>query len=164
MDALFTMVITMTLTAYTDCDPGMRCDGIMASGITTFDGAAACGPTWPFDTVFFVPSLLRSFTCLDRGSAIDDNHLDLWMADRNRALEFGVQEAMVIFTAGGAEHERGRTDTLEGNNAGVPAHTTTNLTHEHRNDYDTPPNDHSKFRGREPDGSLPPALLRGSRL
>lgn len=89
-------MITVTLTAYTDCDPGMRCDGIMASGITTFDGAAACGPAWPFGTVLYIPSMRRRFVCLDRGSAIGDAHLDLWMRDRQAALEFGVQRAAVI--------------------------------------------------------------------
>ncbi len=88
-------VITMTITAYTDCDPGMRCDGIMASGIKTFDGAAACGPAWPFWTVLFVPALPKSLVCLDRGSAITDHHLDIWMKDRHQALAFGVRQATV---------------------------------------------------------------------
>ncbi len=90
------LVITMTLTAYTDCDPGMRCDGIMASGITVFDGAAACPPAWPFGVVFYIPSLKRWGMCADRGSAIGDGRLDLWMSDRNQALWFGRQELAVV--------------------------------------------------------------------
>ncbi len=54
-------VITMTVTAYTDCDPGMRCDGITASGLLTQDGVVACGPAFDFGTVFIVPTLGRSF-------------------------------------------------------------------------------------------------------
>lgn len=52
-------VLAMTLTAYTDADSGMNGLGIMTSGLSTFDGACACGPLWPFGAVFFVPSLQR---------------------------------------------------------------------------------------------------------
>lgn len=94
------LVITMTLTAYTDCDPGMRCDGIMASGLQTFDGVAACGPAFAFGTVFVVPGLNRRFVCLDRGGAIGDGNLDIWMADRGVALEFGRRKSVAwVFAA-----------------------------------------------------------------
>jgi len=53
-----TAAITMTITAYTDCDLGMwPCDGITASGIPTRPGVCACGPSYPFGTVFCVPAL-----------------------------------------------------------------------------------------------------------
>ena len=90
------LAITMTLTAYTDCDPGMRCDGIMTFGVNTFDGAVACGPAFDFGTVFVVPSLGRRFVCWDRGNAIGDRNLDIWMGDRRVALEFGVVQAEVV--------------------------------------------------------------------
>jgi len=90
------LAITMTLTAYTDGDPGMRGDGVMASGLNTFDGAAACGPAFDFGTVFVVPVLGRRFVCWDRGSAIGYRNLDIWMYDRSAALEFGVFQAEVV--------------------------------------------------------------------
>lgn len=55
------MVVTMTLTAYTDCDVGMRCDGLAASGLQTFHGACACGYGHGFFTLFYVPGLERWF-------------------------------------------------------------------------------------------------------
>ena len=58
---MVTTVITMTVTAYTDCDPGMRCDGVTASGALTRDGIVACGLAFPFGTAFFVPALGRVF-------------------------------------------------------------------------------------------------------
>jgi 3D (Asp-Asp-Asp) domain-containing protein len=54
-----TTVISMTVTAYTSHDDGMRGDGITASGIRVFDGACACGPSFPFWTAFAVPELGR---------------------------------------------------------------------------------------------------------
>jgi len=56
-----TTVITMTVTGYTSCDDGMRCDGISASGVAVFDGACACGESFPFWTAFAVPALGRVF-------------------------------------------------------------------------------------------------------
>jgi len=56
-----TTVITMTVTGYTDFDPGMRGDGITKSGMLTFEGACACGPSFPFWTAFAVPALSRVF-------------------------------------------------------------------------------------------------------
>ena len=92
--------LIMVLTAYTNCDPGMRCDGVMASGVQTFDGAVACGSAFEFGTRFCVPALGRCFICQDRGSAIGDNRLDIWMADRSQALEFGRQELEAILPWG----------------------------------------------------------------
>jgi rare lipoprotein A len=85
------LVLTMTLTAYTDCDPGMRCDGITKSGLETREGFCACGELYEFGTFFIVPDLGRSFVCFDRGSSVGDRSLDIWMANREEALAFGVQ-------------------------------------------------------------------------
>jgi len=86
----------MILTGYSDCDPGMRCDGIMASGLQTFDGAAACGPAFDFGTRFYIPSLRKRVICLDRGNLIFNGNLDIWHADRKEALQFGVKEVEVL--------------------------------------------------------------------
>jgi len=89
-------VIVLVLTSYTDCDYGMRCDGITTSGEQTYDGVAACGPEYEFGTVFVVPVLGLEVTCLDRGGSIGNGNLDIWMQERGDALEFGVQRATVI--------------------------------------------------------------------
>ena len=94
------IVLTMILTAYTNCDPGMRCDGAMASGLQTFDSVVACGTAFEFGTVFCVPMLGRCFICQDRGSVIGDNRLDIWMAGRAEALEFGRQELQAVLPWG----------------------------------------------------------------
>jgi rare lipoprotein A len=89
------MVLTMTVTAFTSCDPGMRCDGITASGLQVQDGFCACGPGYEFGALFCVPDLGRCFVCFDRGRLVGDGNLDIWMANRQEALEFGVQHYRV---------------------------------------------------------------------
>jgi len=89
-------VIVLVLTAYTSHDTGMRGDGVTASGEHASNGVAACGPEYEFGTVFVAPALGLEVTCLDRGSAISDGNLDIWMQERGDALEFGVQRATVI--------------------------------------------------------------------
>ena len=76
-----TMVISMTVTAYTSHDAGMRGDGITASGLPAQDGFCAlvlygpvlgravqdkckakyraCGPAFEFGTLFAIPALRR---------------------------------------------------------------------------------------------------------
>ena len=90
------VITSMIVTAFTAHDEGMRCDGIMASGATVFNGAAACPPAWPFGVVFYLPELKRWGICSDRGSAITAGRLDLWMRSRAAALEFGRRELVVV--------------------------------------------------------------------
>ena len=54
-------VISMTVTAYTSHDAGMRGDGITTSGLQARDGFCACGPGFEFGTLFAVPALGRFF-------------------------------------------------------------------------------------------------------
>jgi hypothetical protein len=56
-----TMVISMTVTAYTSHDAGMRGDGITTSGLPAQDGFCACGPAFEFGTLFAIPALGRFF-------------------------------------------------------------------------------------------------------
>ena len=55
------VVITMTVTAYTSYDGGMRGDGITTSGLLAQDGFCACGPSYEFGTAFAVFALGRVF-------------------------------------------------------------------------------------------------------
>ena len=54
-------VISMTVTAYTSHDAGMRGDGITTSGLLAQDGFCACGYGYEFGTLFAVPALGRFF-------------------------------------------------------------------------------------------------------
>jgi len=67
-----TTVISMTVTAYTSHDAGMRGDGITTSGLPAQDGFCAlvlygkakyraCGPAFEFGTLFAIPALRRFF-------------------------------------------------------------------------------------------------------
>jgi 3D (Asp-Asp-Asp) domain-containing protein len=103
-----TVVITMTLTAYTDADVGMRGDGVMTSQLKTFDGACACGPAWPFGAVFWVPDLKRGCICQDRGGGIGNYDLDIWMSERPAALRFGKREAKVVVLYDGGKEDENR--------------------------------------------------------
>ena len=91
----------MMVTAYTDCDPGMRCDGITASGIQTRLGVCACGSRYSFGTRFYIPALRRYYICYDRGNLVGDRNLDLWYHYRTDALEFGVKhlEVQIVITS-----------------------------------------------------------------
>jgi hypothetical protein len=56
-----TTLITMTVTAYTSYDEGMRGDGITTSGLQARDGFCACGDKYGFGTLFAIPALGRFF-------------------------------------------------------------------------------------------------------
>ena len=69
-------LLSFSVSAYTDAN-GMPPWGITASGVQTRDGICACGPSYDFGTLFIVGEKL--FVCRDRGGAISDQHLDLWI-------------------------------------------------------------------------------------
>ena len=89
-------VATMSVSAY--CNDTRAADdplyGVMASGERTFDGAVACGPSYAFGTLFWVPGVGWT-VCADRGGAISDGHLDLWVETEADALKWGRQELEV---------------------------------------------------------------------
>ena len=58
---VITTVVTMTVTAYTSHDGGMRGDGVTTSGLLAQDGFCACGPKYELGTLFAVPALGRFF-------------------------------------------------------------------------------------------------------
>lgn len=65
--------------------------GITASGAKVREGhTVACPPAIPFGTRLLIEGVgVR--TCEDRGSAITDGKLDVYMADLDEALKFGRQ-------------------------------------------------------------------------
>ncbi len=87
---------TLSVSAYTNSGGAHPYEGLTASGEYTKEGFAACGPSYSFGTLFFVPPLERWFVCKDRGSAITDGHLDLWFATEDEALELGRRDLEII--------------------------------------------------------------------
>ncbi|WP_405099956.1 LysM peptidoglycan-binding domain-containing protein [Oceanobacillus sp. FSL H7-0719] len=74
-------------------DPGY---GITASGeIVQENHTIACPETLPFGTKIHIPTLEETYVCEDRGSAITNGRLDIYIADLEEALEFGVQNLQV---------------------------------------------------------------------
>lgn len=70
--------------------------GITASGKTVEEGTTiACPPSMEFGTQIYIPYFDNTFTCHDRGSAIVEGHLDVYMEDLDDALEFGRRDLPV---------------------------------------------------------------------
>lgn len=87
-----------TVTAYTagyestgkrPDDPGY---GVTASGTTVQQGhTIACPQSLPFGTKIHLPKWDKTYVCEDRGSAITNGHLDIYIKHLEDALQFGVQ-------------------------------------------------------------------------
>ena len=98
--------LRMWVTGYTSCDASIRavkaCDGITASGRKAAPGTVACGPNYPFGTVFEIVGVGR-MTCWDRGGGIKDHMLDVWFPDVQSAIRAGISakwmEVIVYSTA-----------------------------------------------------------------
>ncbi|GGN64211.1 LysM peptidoglycan-binding domain-containing protein [Oceanobacillus indicireducens] len=74
-------------------DPGY---GITASGeIVQENHTMACPQALPFGTKIHIPALDETYVCEDRGSAITNGRLDIYIEDLDDALEFGVQDLEV---------------------------------------------------------------------
>jgi len=58
---------------------------IAASGALLREGDCACGPGYPFGTVFALPD--RVVICRDRGGAITDGHIDVYTRSKAWALD-----------------------------------------------------------------------------
>ena len=70
--------------------------GVTASGATAQEGVTvACPPELEFGTVVEIEGVGKR-TCQDRGGAIKGKRLDLFIADLQRALEFGRRRLKVI--------------------------------------------------------------------
>lgn len=95
---------TFTVTAYTagyestGKEPGDPAYGITASGTEVQEGQTiACPESMSFGTELYIPYFDETFTCEDRGSAITEGRLDVYMPDLDDALEFGVRELQVLY-------------------------------------------------------------------
>jgi 3D (Asp-Asp-Asp) domain-containing protein len=62
--------------------------GKTTSGKQTRPGVCACGPSYPFGTIFIVPEL-GVFVCQDHGSKVGDSNLDIWVPSEKIAEKWG---------------------------------------------------------------------------
>ena len=77
------LLLTMSLTNYVPQAGGINGNGIMADGTRPQMGHVACGPRYPFGTLFEIMldempfGLPRVFECRDRGGMVGNKHLDM---------------------------------------------------------------------------------------
>ena len=87
----------MRITAYIAHDKGMDGLGITANGERVLEGRTiAAAENIPFGTEIYIPELDEHLVVTDRGGDIKGDRLDLFMESRKDALEFGVQDLVVI--------------------------------------------------------------------
>ncbi len=85
MDIAASLLITMAVTFYIPAAGGINGDLHMADGTEANIGYAACGPRYPFGTVFEITLDMNHygapqvFECRDRGGAVGNFNLDLVM-------------------------------------------------------------------------------------
>ena len=94
---------TMSVSAY-DNASGMPPWGVTASGARTAPGICACAAGIPFGTLFIpidgdMP--LVGYRCEDRGGAVTEGYLDLWMASEAEALRWGRRNIRFAIVKGG---------------------------------------------------------------
>lgn len=83
-----------SVSAYTNGTGAPPYQGLTASGRYTDADTLACGPSFPFGTRFHLPDgSVR--VCWDRGGAVSDSHLDLWVGDYKTAIALGRRELLV---------------------------------------------------------------------
>jgi len=98
---------TYTVTAYTagkestGKSPGHPEYGITASGAKVKENhTVACPPSMPFGTKLYIPYFDQHYVCEDRGGAIKEGKLDIYMEDLDKALEFGRRKLQVKVKTG----------------------------------------------------------------
>jgi 3D (Asp-Asp-Asp) domain-containing protein len=104
MELVGAMAITMSVSGYTNAEGVYPFQGQMYSEEYTRPGVCACGWSYPLGTIFIIKG--KEYICLDRGSAITDNHIDIWFADVKDADEWGRKELSVLAVIPN-EHPRG---------------------------------------------------------
>jgi 3D (Asp-Asp-Asp) domain-containing protein len=99
--------VLMEVTAYTagpestGKTPDHPLYGITASGNPVKEWhTIAAGPSIPFGTKIYIPEFMRTFVVEDRGGAITDNHLDIYMERLEDAREFGRKDIYVFVIQG----------------------------------------------------------------
>ncbi|WP_102026215.1 LysM peptidoglycan-binding domain-containing protein [Salirhabdus sp. Marseille-P4669] len=95
---------TFRVTAYTagyestGKSPGDPGYGITASGTKVEEGRTlSCPPSFAFGTEVYIPYFDDTFTCEDRGGAITEGRMDVYMEDLEDALDFGVRDLKVHY-------------------------------------------------------------------
>lgn len=81
---------TVNASAYTaSADECGNDKGITASGIKVQENRTlACPPAYPFGTKIRIEGM-GTYTCEDRGGAIQGNHFDIYMQTKTQAFQFG---------------------------------------------------------------------------
>lgn len=94
---------TFEITAYTanyesfGKHPGHPLYGVTASGAYVKENhTIACGPELDFGTRIYIPHFNNEFECEDRGGAITEGKLDVYMPLVEDAREFGRRELKAI--------------------------------------------------------------------
>lgn len=78
-------------------NPGDDWYAITASGEPAIEGRTiACPKSIPFGTPVFIPMFENVFYCTDRGSAITEGKLDIYMENLEQALQFGRRDLEVF--------------------------------------------------------------------
>lgn len=91
---LGTVALTMSVSAYTnDCGSGQ---GVTYSGTRTRPGVAACPDSLYLRTLYVPGTPERFYTCLDKGSAVTEGFMDLWVESEEDALEWGRRDLWVL--------------------------------------------------------------------
>lgn len=94
---------TFEVTAYT---PNFESTGkhkndplyrVTASGAIAWENITlACPPSMAFGTKIYFRGIDNIWTCQDRGSAITEGHLDIYIEDLEQALDFGRRQMEVL--------------------------------------------------------------------
>lgn len=94
--------VLMEVTAYTaSIEECGKTDGITASGEKVKEyHTLAAGPSIPFGTKIYIPEFMKTFVVEDRGGAITDRHLDVYMERLEDAREFGRKDIYVFVIQG----------------------------------------------------------------
>lgn len=94
---------TFEVTAYTagyestGKRPGDPLYGVTASGAKVKENhTIACPPSMEFGTAIYIPFFDNTFYCEDRGGAIVEGHLDVYMPNLQDALNFGRRKLEVL--------------------------------------------------------------------
>lgn len=78
-------------------NPGDPEYGVTASGAYVQENLTiACGPEHEFGTRIYIPYFDNEFECQDRGGAITEGKIDVYISSLSEALEFGRREIEVI--------------------------------------------------------------------
>jgi 3D (Asp-Asp-Asp) domain-containing protein len=91
-------VRSMSVSAYWNGSGAPPYQGLTASGVQAVPQTAACGPSFPFGTILLVSA--KWYVCQDRGGAITDGHLDLWMPTEAEAWAFERKQLGVVIVRG----------------------------------------------------------------